>query len=48
MEVLKGLKVNTFVIRAASRWLLNKSLFVEAFLKCFLNMFQVVLGRELK
>lgn len=26
----------------------NKSLFVEAFLKCFLNMFQVVLGRELK
>lgn len=26
----------------------NKSLFVEAFLKCFLNVFQVVLGRELK
>jgi len=48
VEVLKGLKVNTFVSRAVAQLLLNKSLFVAAFSKCFLNMFQVVLGRQLK
>jgi hypothetical protein len=48
VEVLKGLEVNTLVRRAASPALRNKGLFVGGFLKCFLNMFQVVLGRELK
>lgn len=47
MEALKGLKVNTFVILAAPE-APEQSPFVEAFQKCFLNMFQVVLGRELK